>query len=153
MKLAIWIKDFSFPYMPQSCLMYVIQRNQFYFCTWKFKAGFGLVLFFNVFVLCEYQYLIREVFSVFCFGKCMVAYSRALRLFTMVIRANNLGKGNEQSPMLFPECMYLCKFQIPPISCVLSQNFINKDREYLSNKTNTSTQKLQYISSQARINI
>lgn len=35
----------------------------------------------------------------------MVAYNYfgTLRIFTMVIRANNLGKGNEKSPMLLPE--------------------------------------------------
>lgn len=55
---------------------------------------------------------LRVFFSIFYSGKCMVAYSYfgTLRIFTMVIRANNLGKGSEQSSMLFPEWMDLCKF-------------------------------------------
>lgn len=83
--------------------------------------------------------------SVFYLGKCMAAYNclGTLRIFTMVIKANNLWKGNEQSSMPFSEQMDLC---VLPTACILSKNLINKDRPYLSDKTNTSIQKMLYIS-------
>jgi len=68
-------------------------------------------------------------------------YFGTLETFTMVIRDNNLQNGKEQSSMLFPEWMDLCKSMLP-ITCVLSQKFFYKHRQYLSNKTNTSTQKM-----------